>query len=173
MVKILTSAELFRLDTMEGIARRTEDGTSSLFYLFRLDGLLPGGQMLAMNVRSGATQTCTAGAQSTIVAEARLNEVETRLVTALVLSHPCSVAGYQMLTLYTLREMTEVKEEIARAQKNGDDRLMQPLRDLVTACNRKLKPLGIAINWKAQKYDQGEENAELGSAKRIMLEEEK
>src|SRR5579859_1233753 len=103
--------ELFGLDAIEGIGRRREDG--ALFYLFRLEGLLPLEQRLAIDVTSGVTRVCPAGSEQTIVAETHLSQMETHLVTALVLSHPCSVAKYQMRALYQLH--TGVEEE-------GDER---------------------------------------------------
>src|SRR5712692_10480231 len=104
-----TVAELLRLDDIEGTMRRPE--SKALWYLFRLDGLLPDGQRLAIDVISGVTQVCTAGSVSTIVAETRMNELESCLVTALVLSHPYYVARYQMRALSQLHEGIEVKDQ--------------------------------------------------------------
>jgi hypothetical protein len=136
-----TVAELFGLNDVEGIRQRQED--HALFYLFGLHGLLPSGQMLAIDVISGVTRVCTAGSEQTIVAETRLSQIETCLFTALLISHPYAVATYQVRALSQLHEGVEVKGERACAvQEDGDDTLF---RDVITACNLKLKPLALAI----------------------------
>jgi hypothetical protein len=140
-----TVADLLGLDNIEGIVRRPEG--DALFYLFRLDGLLPGEQMLAVDVIGGLTRVCTAGSVSTIVAEAQVNEVKTRLLIALAQSHPYAVARYQMLALSNGWGIVEAKEELEKArQEQVYESVMQPLRDVVAACNVKLVPLGLAIN---------------------------
>ncbi len=88
-----TVAELFGLERIEGW-HRPEDPPS--LYCFRPAGLLPMEQILAVDAISGVTQVWTASSEKILVAETRLDLVETRLFTALVLSYPSSVARYQM-----------------------------------------------------------------------------
>lgn len=136
-----TVAELFGLDGLEGY-HGPEDAVST--YCFRPNGLLPIEQVLAIDMISGSVRVSQ---ENSIIQETRLNELETRLFTALVLSHPCSVAGYQMLALYEMRDIVAVKGELERArQEQRRDELMQPVEDLITACNHKIRSLGLVIH---------------------------
>jgi hypothetical protein len=144
-VDMPTVAALFRLDDIPGLRRMQDPATT---YCFRPPGLLPQEHLLTIDVSSGdlCVLHVPAGDVEHRSATTRLEPPEMRSFIALALSFPGLVTSYQMLMLCDLRDLVAVKAELegARAEQRVE-RLMQPVTDLVRACNHKLLPLGLVI----------------------------
>jgi hypothetical protein len=141
-----TIGELFGLDRIlelnrvERIAISSSEDDGHVLYLFRCEDFLPEGHKLAVDDCRGMVGVYREG---TILNETALSTMEIAILTALVLSSPFSVGQSQIQDVYRLYRTNE--QDLETTSVTGDERFMNPVQDLVAACNERLRSLGIAI----------------------------
>src|SRR6266536_929562 len=141
-----TIGDLFGLDRIvdlnrvEHVALPSSENDGHVLYLLRCEGLLPEGDKLGVDDRRGMVGVYREG---TILKETALSTVEIAVLTELILSFPFSVGESQLQDVYKLYWMDEQALEMAPI--TSDERFMNPIQDLVAACNERLRELNLAI----------------------------
>jgi hypothetical protein len=130
----LSLVDVFGLEDVAGIERRQEGPT--LFYLFKLEGLLSVERRLAIDAQNGMTRIYC---EETVEVETQLDERERCLLIACVQASPSTVPNYQMCALCQLGQKTEVP------YREVDAVLMGTLRETLVTCNEKLISVGLVI----------------------------
>lgn len=131
---------ILEMNRVERVAISSPEDDGHVLYLFRCEDLLPEGYKLAVDDRRGVVGVYREG---TVLKETALSTMEIAVLTALVLSFPFSVGECQLQDIYKLYRTDEQALEMAPI--TGDERFMNPIQDLVAACNERLRSLSIAI----------------------------
>jgi hypothetical protein len=131
---------ILEMNRVERVAISSPEDDGHVLYLFRCEDLLPEGYKLAVDDRRGVVGVYREG---TVLKETALSTMEIAVLTALVLSFPFSVGECQLQDIYKLYRTDE--QALQMAPITGDERFMNLIQDLVTACNERLRSLSIAI----------------------------
>lgn len=128
------------LNRVERVALPSSEDDGHMLYLLRCEDLLPEGHQLAIDDCRGVVGVYR---ESTALKEIALSRIEIAVLTALALSFPFSVGEYQIQNIDRLYRMDE--QDLVTTPTTGNEQCMNTVQDVVAACNRRLRPLDLAI----------------------------
>jgi len=118
---------------------------------FSLEGLLPKGEMLAVNRELGFASILTYDGQSPrILAEQYFTPTEISMLMPLLVSYPDYCPNEQLLASFsggtTEADIEESRKRLLRAKERGEwDMMMRPMRNALSRVRMKLNTLGIDV----------------------------